>query len=147
MEITNDREVWVDNVKANACILVVLGHFFQSMVKAGIYQDNILYQWFDQTITISMFHYFYLFRISVSKIQQSRNVCGLEEKCNKETNSTWNAVFYIFCNDMGIEDYIFRFSECADWRTIRHSVFISFIAILVFILFVLCFYDHTNVLL
>ena len=30
------REVWVDDVKVIACILVVLGHFFQSMTKAGI---------------------------------------------------------------------------------------------------------------
>ena len=36
MEIgkTKDREKWVDYVKVIACVLVVLGHFFQSMVKA-----------------------------------------------------------------------------------------------------------------
>ena len=28
------REKWVDDVKVIACILVVLGHFFQSMTKA-----------------------------------------------------------------------------------------------------------------
>ncbi len=28
------REKWVDNVKVVACILVVLGHFFQSMTLA-----------------------------------------------------------------------------------------------------------------
>ena len=31
------REKWVDDVKVIACILVVVGHFFQSMVKASIY--------------------------------------------------------------------------------------------------------------
>lgn len=44
------REIWVDNVKVVACILVVLGHFFQSMTKAGILPANDLYKWFDQTI-------------------------------------------------------------------------------------------------
>lgn len=44
------REVWVDYVKVIACILVVLGHFFQSMVKADILPDNALYEWFNTAI-------------------------------------------------------------------------------------------------
>ena len=44
------REIWVDRVKVIACILVVLGHFFQSMTKAGIMPDGAVYQWFNQTI-------------------------------------------------------------------------------------------------
>lgn len=44
------REIWVDNVKVIACILVVLGHFFQSMTKSNILPANDLYQWFNQTI-------------------------------------------------------------------------------------------------
>ena len=44
------REKWVDDVKAIACILVVLGHFFQSMTKANILPDNDLYEWFNTTI-------------------------------------------------------------------------------------------------
>lgn len=44
------REIWVDNVKVIACILVVLGHFFQSMTKANILSSNALYEWFNQTI-------------------------------------------------------------------------------------------------
>lgn len=44
------RDCWVDNVKVVACILVVLGHFFQSMVKAEIIADSSLYQWFNTTI-------------------------------------------------------------------------------------------------
>lgn len=50
MSEVKQREIWVDNVKVIACILVVLGHFFQSMTKAGILPANDLYQWFDQTI-------------------------------------------------------------------------------------------------
>ena len=48
--IMKEREVWVDNVKVIACVLVVLGHFFQSMTKANILPANALYQWFNQTI-------------------------------------------------------------------------------------------------
>lgn len=44
------REVWVDNVKVIACILVVLGHFFQSMVKSNILSDSDLYEWFNTSI-------------------------------------------------------------------------------------------------
>lgn len=44
------REIWVDNVKVIACVLVVLGHFFQSMTKANILPANDLYLWFNQTI-------------------------------------------------------------------------------------------------
>ena len=44
------REKWVDDIKVIACILVVLGHFFQSMVKASIMPDSDLYEWFITTI-------------------------------------------------------------------------------------------------
>ncbi len=44
------REKWVDDVKVIACILVVLGHFFQSMTKANILPANDLYEWFNMTI-------------------------------------------------------------------------------------------------
>lgn len=46
----NIREKWVDDVKVIACILVVLGHFFQSMTKANILPENSLYRWFNTTI-------------------------------------------------------------------------------------------------
>ena len=45
-----EREKWVDDVKVIACILVVLGHFFQSMTKADILPANDLYKWFNTTI-------------------------------------------------------------------------------------------------
>lgn len=44
------REKWIDDVKVIACILVVLGHFFQSMTKANILSENDLYGWFNTTI-------------------------------------------------------------------------------------------------
>lgn len=42
--------MWVDDIKVIACILVVLGHFFQSMTKAGIVPAGNLYEWFNTTI-------------------------------------------------------------------------------------------------
>ena len=50
MERKIQREIWIDNVKVVACILVVLGHFFQSMTKSNILPENDLYKWFNQTI-------------------------------------------------------------------------------------------------
>lgn len=44
------REKWADDVKVIACVLVVLGHFFQSMMKANILSENDLYKWFNTTI-------------------------------------------------------------------------------------------------
>ncbi|MBR5289147.1 MAG: acyltransferase [Clostridia bacterium] len=44
------REYWIDAIKILACALVVLGHFFQSVVTAGIIPDNQLYQSFNQSI-------------------------------------------------------------------------------------------------
>lgn len=48
--MSSKREVWVDYIKVFACALVVLGHFFQSMVKAAILPVNDLYTWFNTTI-------------------------------------------------------------------------------------------------
>lgn len=50
MNEIRQREVWVDYVKVTACILVVLGHFFQSMTQAGILPENGLYRFWNQTI-------------------------------------------------------------------------------------------------
>ena len=48
--VVRTREKWVDDVKVIACILVVLGHFFQSMTNANILPENDLYKWFNTTI-------------------------------------------------------------------------------------------------
>ena len=50
LQLRPTKENWVDAVKVFACILVVLGHFFQSMVKSDIVQETHLCSWFDQTI-------------------------------------------------------------------------------------------------
>lgn len=46
----NTRIIWVDITKIIACVLVVLGHFFQSMTKASIIPAGNLYEWFNTTI-------------------------------------------------------------------------------------------------
>lgn len=46
----NARENWIDHVKIFACVLVALGHFFQSMCAAGILNAGLVYQWFNRTI-------------------------------------------------------------------------------------------------
>lgn len=48
--MSDTRIKWVDEVKVIACVLVVLGHFFQSMTNSGILPANDLYRWFNQTI-------------------------------------------------------------------------------------------------
>lgn len=47
---TQNRIIWVDNVKAIAIILVVLGHLFQSFVKSGIMQESFLFTYFNTFI-------------------------------------------------------------------------------------------------
>ncbi|WP_022767902.1 acyltransferase family protein [Butyrivibrio sp. NC2007] len=54
MSSKNIRDIWVDNVKAIACILVALGHFFMSLNEAHIIEDNVFIDWF--ITTIYMFH-------------------------------------------------------------------------------------------
>jgi len=48
--MNSKREVWVDYIKIFACVLVVLGHFFQSMVKAQVIPESHVYQWFNTTL-------------------------------------------------------------------------------------------------
>lgn len=48
--VRQKREIWVDEVKLIACILVVIGHFYQSMIKADIVNENFFYDWFIDTI-------------------------------------------------------------------------------------------------
>lgn len=44
------REDWGDYIKVVACILVLLGHFFMSMVNPGIIQESVLRKWFISTV-------------------------------------------------------------------------------------------------
>lgn len=48
--LVKTREVWVDYVKVLACVLVALGHFFQSMTKAEIVPTSDAFLFFNQVI-------------------------------------------------------------------------------------------------
>ena len=73
------REKWVDDVKVIACILVVLGHFFQSMTKASILSENDLYEWFETTIYY--FHVPLFFICSGYLYQKYSKVNGVSSWC------------------------------------------------------------------
>ncbi len=75
-----EREHWIDNTKVLACILVVLGHFFQSMVKSSIMVDTDLYKWFNQTIYY--FHVSLFFICSGYLYQKKHTVVDLKTKCH-----------------------------------------------------------------
>lgn len=50
MDKSRTKEPWIDLVKWTACMLVLLGHFLQSMEKSGIMKGTEVYQWFEHTI-------------------------------------------------------------------------------------------------
>ncbi len=50
MTANGKREIWVDNVKVIACVLVVLGHFCQSIIKSEILPNTFFLEWFIDAI-------------------------------------------------------------------------------------------------
>lgn len=93
------REIWVDNVKVIACILVVLGHFFMSMVTANVLPDIDLYQWFRQAI-----YYFHvpLFFICSGYLYQKLNKVD-------DVHSWWKNVLKKALN-LGVPYFTFSFA-------------------------------------
>ena len=47
--MSKKREIWVDSVKLFGCVLIVLCHFYQSMIKTGIMPTNLIFGWFERT--------------------------------------------------------------------------------------------------
>lgn len=90
--------LWIDSIKVIGCILVVLGHFFQSMVKSSIVPQNDLYLWFNQTI---YFFHVALFFIASGYLYQKNSA-------KKDTHSHFH-----FCMrkmiDLGIPYFVFSF--------------------------------------
>lgn len=66
------REIWIDYVKAFACVLVALGHLAQSLVHAGIMLDSSFYRYFNNAIY--SFHVPLFFICSGYLYQKTRNV-------------------------------------------------------------------------
>lgn len=71
------KEPWIDIVKWTACMLVVLGHFFQSMEKSGIIHAVGIYMWFEHTIYL--FHVPLFFLCSGYLYQKNSIVTTKEE--------------------------------------------------------------------
>lgn len=91
----NKREVWVDNIKVFACILVVLGHFFQSMVQSDILPKTDLYLWFNQTIYY--FHVPLFFICSGFLYQNYGNVHTVKDWGQNILHKLWRlGVPYVF---------------------------------------------------
>ncbi|MCD7790127.1 MAG: acyltransferase family protein [Bacteroides thetaiotaomicron] len=70
------REIWVDDVKVIACMLVLLGHLMQSMTASSIVQANSMYEWFNKTIYY--FHVPLFFICSGYLYQKLSTVSNLE---------------------------------------------------------------------
>ncbi len=125
------REKWVDDVKVIACILVVLGHFFQSMTKASIMPESDLYKWFNTTIYY--FHVPLFFICSGYLYQKYSRVNSLESWCRNVakkllalgvpyatfTTATWvlKKVFSSSVNDQigGLGDTFFLHPTAPYW--------------------------------
>lgn len=60
LQTNQNRESWVDVIKIFACILVVMGHFLQSMTSADIIPKTNLYIWFDKTIYLIRVQLFFI---------------------------------------------------------------------------------------
>ncbi len=87
---STQREIWVDNVKAVASILVVLGHFFQSMIKSDILSANGLYRWFNQII-----YYFHVPLFFICSGYLYQNLSMLDDTHKVDDLHSWrrNAVY------------------------------------------------------
>lgn len=73
---------WVDNTKCIACILVVLGHFWMSMVVSGISKENVIYDFTIQSIyTFHVPLFFVCSGFFIPKNQPSTYNQKLEQKC------------------------------------------------------------------
>lgn len=80
MEVSNSankiRYYWIDNIKFAACVLVVLGHFYMSMVQSEILPDNSIYNFLIQSVYT--FHVPLFFICSGFLYQKSNKVHSLK---------------------------------------------------------------------
>lgn len=72
----NKREIWIDYLRASACILVALGHFLQSMVKSNLIISSHFFVWLEETIYL--FHVPLFFLCSGYIFQQYSTVDSLK---------------------------------------------------------------------
>ena len=113
MTAVKTREKWVDDVKVIACILVVLGHFFQSTTKANILPANDLYKWFNMTIYYFHVPLFFANLSDAYAVRGTNKSCPTEDRCYECSSScctvTWNQFCRTDCSSVGYEENkIFR---------------------------------------
>lgn len=60
MTKTRNRVDYLDNIKALACVLVVIGHFIMSMDASGIVPFNGVTEWFKETIYLFHVQLFFI---------------------------------------------------------------------------------------
>lgn len=108
---SSKRDIWVDNVKVIACILVVLGHFFQSMVKANLMADSFAYNLFEDTI-----YYFHvpLFFICSGYLYQKYSIVN--------NLKTWKISVLKKLIALGIPYFVFSFATWALKKIFASSV-------------------------
>lgn len=116
-QMKGQREIWVDNVKVVACILVVLGHFFQSMTQSGVLPTNDLYKWFNQTIYY--FHVPLFFICSgylYQKLSRVDDIHSWGKNVLKKIDRAWCAVHHFFNYYLDFENYVFLFGQQGNRR-------------------------------
>lgn len=119
-----EREKWIDYVKVIACILVVLGHFFQSMTKTNILPENNLYKWFE--MTIYYFHVPLFFICSGYLYQKYSKVNSLDSWCKNILKKALalGVPYMTFSNsNMGTKKGVSSSVNDRIWRTRRYSCF------------------------
>ena len=138
------RDIWVDNVKVVACVLVVLGHFFQSMVKSDILSNSSFYRWFIDTIYY--FHVPLFFICSGYLYQKYASIKSLKAwgtNIAKKLVALGGPLFCFFYSDVGLKKDFCRFGKLTVGGIKRDSFQASRFSILVFICAIFPVCDHT----
>ncbi len=147
--MNKERDIWVDRVKIIACILVVLGHFYQSMVKAGLASDHIIYQWFISTIYL--FHVQLFFICSGYLYQKYSNVNSIRIWGNNILNKflALGIPYFVFSTITWILKKLFSSSVNSQLGGLLHTLFIEptspyWYLYILFFLFVITFTCHNK---
>ena len=102
------RELWIDNTKAIACILVALGHLLQSFTKSGIIKNHTFFLWFD--MTIYSFHVPLFFITSGYLYSMTSNTGGIKSwkmRIGKKLLDL-GVPFFVFTTLMTVAKLIFK---------------------------------------
>ena len=121
----NSREIWIDNVKVIACLFVLLGHFFQSMVKVDIISRGSMYGWFNNTIY--MFHVQLFFICSGYLYQKYNTVDSFGSWKNNVTKKllALGVPYFVFSVLTWGLKFLFSSSVNNQAKDLLHSLFVN----------------------